>query len=196
MWFDKVLATDASDSQLASAKEHPKIEFRVASAEVSGIESASVDLVTVAQALHWFDIEAFFAEACRVLKPGGILAIWSYARCLVSPECDDIIEKLFAETDAYWPPERQLVDNRYRDIELPVPEIPCQPFEMRLDWTDKEILNYMRTWSGSRRYLAATGRDPVTIFETELEQAWGEGTREVRWPLTLKVGQKRHGGSP
>lgn len=191
--FGRVLATDASEKQIASARPHPNIEFRVATAEASGIEAGSVDLITVAQALHWFDIDGFFAEACRVLKPGGILAIWSYVRCHVNPECDEIIEKLFAETDPYWPPERKLVDDGYEGIELPVPRIPCRSFEMQLDWTAPDLLNYMRTWSGSQRYLNATGRDPVAIFEQELGEAWGDGRRRVTWPLTLKVGQKRHG---
>lgn len=192
-YFSSVLATDASEEQIASAERHPKIRFRVAAAEESGIDAGSVDLITVAQALHWFDIDRFFAEAIRVLKTGGILAVWSYERCTVSPECDKVIQKVFAETDDYWPPERKLVDNRYRDIEMPLPEVESDPFDMRLDWTADELSNYMRTWSGAQRYLKTTGRDAVGLFEPELRKVWGDRRREVCWPLTLKVGQKRHG---
>ena len=110
-----------------------------------------VDLITVAQALHWFDIDRFFAEACHVLKPGGVLAIWSYERSRVNPECNEIIEKAYTETESYWPPERAFVENYYRDITMPMPEIPVESFEMWLDWTADEMLSYMRTWSGSQR---------------------------------------------
>lgn len=189
-YFASVLATDASEKQIASAEPHPKVQFRIAAAEESGLDAESVDLITVAQALHWFDIGRFFAEAIRVLKPGGILAVWSYERCTVNPECDKVIEKVFAETDDYWPPERRLVDNRYRDIEMPLPEVKSDPFEMRLDWTADELSNYMRTWSGSQRYRKTTGRDAVGLFERDLRQAWGDRRREVCWPLTLKICQK------
>jgi len=186
------VATDASDQQIASAEPHRKIEFRVAPAESSGIDAESVDLIAVAQALHWFDIERFFDEACRVLKPGGVLAVWSYERTSLPPECKDIIEKAYTETKPYWPPERKLVENHYRDITMPMPEIPVEPFEMRLDWTADEMLAYMRTWSGSRRYMQEKGSDPIALFEEELQGAWGRASREVRWPLTLKVGRMRH----
>ncbi len=186
------MATDASDQQIASAEPHRKIEFRVAPAESSGIETASVDLITVAQALHWFDIERFFDEACRILKPGGILAIWSYERTRLSGKCKEIIEQAYTETEPYWPPERKLVENHYGDITMPMPEIPVEPFEMRLDWAVEQMLAYMRTWSGTQRYQKAKGSDPIALFEQEFRQAWGAGKRDVRWPLTLKVGRKRH----
>ena len=187
------MATDASDQQIASAELHRKIEYRVARAESSGINTDSVDLITVAQALHWFDIERFFAEACRVLKPGGVLAVWSYERTRLPTECREIIEKAYTETESYWPPERKIVENHYRDITMPMPEIPVEPFEMRLDWTADEMLAHMRTWSGSQRYQQEKGSDPIARFEQELQRAWGRESREVRWPLTLKVGRKRHG---
>lgn len=181
---------DASQEQIASAEPHPKIEFRVATAEDSGIDADSVDLITVAQALHWFDIEHFFAEACRVLKPGGVLAIWAYDRTSLPPECKDIIEKAYTETKSYWAPERRFVENHYRDFTLPMPEIAAKPFEMQLDWTADQMLAYMRTWSGTQRYMRANGSDPIALFEQELKDAWGAGTRDVRWPLFLKVCQK------
>jgi len=186
------VATDASDQQIASAEPHSKIEFRVAPAESSGIDAESVDLITVAQALHWFDIERFFDEACRVLKPGGVLAVWSYERCPVNPECDKVIEKIFAEVEPYWPPERSIVEGHYHSIRLPMPEIPVDAFEMQLDWTADEMLSYMRTWSATQRYMQANGSDPVALNAQELKDQWGSGKRDVRWPLALKVGGKRH----
>ena len=105
----------------------------MALAESSGIDASSVDLITVAQALHWFNIDAFFAEACRILKPGGVLAVWSYERCLVDAECNEVIEQVFGEVEDYWPSEREIVDGHYSSIMMPLPEIPVEAFDMRLD---------------------------------------------------------------
>jgi SAM-dependent methyltransferase len=189
-FFDRVIATDGSEQQIASAEQHPKIEFRVALAETSGIDAGSVDLITVGQALHWFDIDAFFAGACRILKSGGVLAVWSYERCLIGAECNEVIEKVFAEVEDYWPSERDIVDGHYSSITMPLPEIPVDAFEMQLDWTAVEMLAYMRTWSASRRYIQANRSDPVALYEQELQQKWGAGKRDLRWPLTIKVCRK------
>jgi len=140
--------------------------------------------------LHWFNIQAFFAEADRILKPDGILAIWSYARCTVMPECDDVIEKVFAEVEPFWPPERYIVENGYRDIVLPFPEIPVGHFEMVVQWTAAEMLNYMRTWSATQRYRRQHDADPVALYEQALCDCWGTGSRKVAWPMTVRAGRK------
>ena len=140
--------------------------------------------------MHWFDIERFFEEALRVLKPGGVLGVWSYERCRVNPGCNEIIERIFTEVESFWPPVRLIVEDHYRSITLPVPVVPTDQFEMHLAWTAGEMLNYMRTWSATQRYLQANNEDPVALHEEALRQCWGEGRREVRWPLTLKVGRK------
>ncbi len=124
------------------------------------------------------------------MKPGGILAIWSYERCPVDPACDEIIEKIFAEVDAYWPPEREIVEGKYCDITLPMPEVAVEAFEMHLEWTVNEMLSYLRTWSATQRYIQANNADPVALYAQELGEQWGDRRRDVRWPLTLKVGRK------
>ena len=184
------MATDASAEQIAAAEPTDAVEFCVARAEESGLESASVDLITVAQALHWFDVEAFFAEASRVLKRGGVLAFWIYHNCQVDPECDEIIDALFAKVDAFWPTERDIVENDYPDIAMPFTEIPTDEFSMTTEWTAENALNYMRTWSATRRYLAENGNDPCDEFVDELRSRWGNGTHTVSWPLILRVGRK------
>lgn len=125
-----------------------------------------------------------------MLKTDGILAVWSYHHCRVDPHIDHIIERVFHEVDACWPPERELVESRYASVTLPFRELPVGEFAMTSQWTAGQILAYMRTWSASRRYLADTGKDPVDLFEDELQAAWGEGSRRVTWPLVLRVGQK------
>lgn len=188
-FFERVTATDASAGQLAAASPHPQIEYRVASAEASGLEDRSVDLVTVSQALHWFDIDRFFAEAQRVLAPGGVLAVWSYDLCRVEPSCDAVIDEVYQALDEFWPPERRIVEARYAGIEMPLPEIAAPDLEMVHAWTADDILGYMRTWSAYRRCLEATGIDAVAKGEGRLRAAWRGGVREVRWPLALRIGR-------
>ena len=144
----------------------------------------------VAQALHWFDIDRFFAEAMRVLKPGGVLAVWCYVRGNVDSSCDETIEKIFAEIEPHWPPEREIVDDRYQSITLPVAEMPAEEFFMDASWTADDMLGYIRTWSASQRYLAASGKESTALWDDELRQRWGPDARMVSWPITLKAGIK------
>ena len=187
--FARVVATDASATQIAAAESAAKLEFRTAPAENSGLDDASVDLITVAQALHWFDMPAFFEEARRVLKTGGLLAVWCYERNRVDESCDRVISRMFAEVEDFWPPERDIVENHYRDIEMPFTELSVPRFDMTASWTVDDILGYFRTWSAARRYQRQRGTDPFLGLEGELRQAWGRQRREVRWPLTLRLGR-------
>ena len=185
--FNAVIATDASAEQIASAEPQAGMQFRVAPAEASGLASNSVDLVTVAQALHWFDADQFFAETIRVLKPGGVLAFWCYTHSNTDPDCDEIVRKVFAEVESYWPPERAIVEGKYESIVSPLPEFAADQFSMEVSWSAKDALDYMRTWSATRRYIEDRGADPTAIFASELRTTWGDGRRSVRWPITLRV---------
>lgn len=189
-FFARVIATDASASQIAAAEPMDKLEVRQATAEHSGLDDDSVDLVTVAQALHWFHIANFFTESRRVLRAGGVLAFWCYARNRVNSDCDPIISRMFAEVEDFWPPERAIVENHYRDIEMPFEELATPSFDMSVLWTADDMLGYFRTWSASQRYLHEHNADPVATIESDLRLAWGPERREVRWPLVLRVGRK------
>ena len=187
--FDRVIATDASAQQIETAERHERVEYRVALAEQSGLAASSVDLVTVAQALHWFDIARFFSEARRVLKPRGIIAIWAYTFLSVEPEVDVMIDRFYRETTGpFWPPERELVESGYRNIELPFEELKPPPFQIETTWTRNQLLGYLRTWSATKRFIAARGFDPVDQLDEELKRHWPEGARVVRWPLHLRIG--------
>jgi len=188
--FERVIATDASAEQIEAAPARPDIEFRVAPAENSGIAATSVDLVTVAQALHWFDIPAFFDETTRVLKPGGLLAAWSYEKASVNAIIDPILDTIFDDVEDYWPPERDIVMNRYRDITFPWPEVEVPPISMTESWVVDQMLGYCRTWSASKRYQLDRGVDHVANHEPDLRQAWGEGSRVVNWPLTIRAARR------
>ncbi|HKJ07730.1 MAG TPA: class I SAM-dependent methyltransferase [Gammaproteobacteria bacterium] len=188
--FHEVIATDASAQQLSHAPRRSGIAYRVAGAEESGIETGSVDLVTVAQALHWFDRERFYAEVAGVLKPGGVLAVWSYNLLQISPELDRLIGRLYGDiVGGYWPAQRRLVEDGYRSLDLPFPELSPPAFEMVAHWSLGRLMSYLGSWSAVQRYKDAKGPDPVALIADRLRAAWGsEEHRAVRWPLALRVG--------
>lgn len=186
--FEHVVATDASGAQIDAAIAHPGVTYRVAAAEDSQIDAGSIDLITVGQALHWFDLERFFAEAERVLVREGVLAAWCYELCKVSEGCDAVVDELYAGILAgFWPPERRLIEERYTGINMPGRPLESREFAMGVTWTVVDMLGYLRTWSGSARYQRVHGDDPVSKIEPALRAEWGAGRRSVRWPLTLLV---------
>lgn len=188
--FQRVVASDASATQIAAASGADNIEFRVASAVASGLADASVDLITVAQALHWFDIERFFAEAERVLKPTGVLAVWCYGMCMIEPACDRIVHGLYDRLSPWWPPERRIVERGYSDIQMPFDAIDCPRFAMTVEWSAGDMLDYVATWSASQHCLRETDEDPVQAIAGPLRTAWGSARRAVHWPLYLKAARR------
>jgi SAM-dependent methyltransferase len=187
-YFESVVATDASSAQIDAAIAHPGVTYRVAAAEDSQLDADSIDLITVGQALHWFDHERFFTEARRVLRKDGVLAAWCYELCSVSEACDAAVDKLYREiVGDFWPPERRLIEVGYADIAMPGRSLESPEFQMRVSWTVADMLGYLRTWSGCARYRQAHGDDPVLQIEAALRDAWGAGPRTVQWPLTLLV---------
>ncbi|QKT04744.1 class I SAM-dependent methyltransferase [Ectothiorhodospiraceae bacterium 2226] len=189
--FPRVLATDASAAQIAQAQAHPRIAYRVARAEASGLADASVDLLTVAQALHWFDLPAFYAEARRVLKPHGVIAVWTYgAFRFESRALDALMQDFYANTlGPYWPPARVHVETGYRRLAFPFEEFGAPAFTLDARLTREALLGYLGTWSAVGRFKAQRGWDPVEELATQLDAVWGEAVEHsVRWPLKLRVG--------
>jgi SAM-dependent methyltransferase len=190
--FDRVIATDASEKQIASAQPHERVEYCVAPAENSGIRSATIDLIMVAQALHWFDLDRFYAEARRVLKPDGVLAASAYNLLQIEPAIDKIVNRYYYEVvGPFWPPERKLVEN-FGDLPFPFPETKAPSFEMTALLNLEQLMGYLRTWSATQRFIAANRRDPLEEIYDELRSAWGEAQQlhRVVWPVTLRVGIK------
>jgi ubiquinone/menaquinone biosynthesis C-methylase UbiE len=191
----RVIATDASAAQLTAATPHPRVAYRVAPAEASGLDANSVDLITVAQALHWFDLGLFYPEVERVTKPGGVLAAWCYTLARITADVDRVIERFYGDVvGPYWPKERRHVESAYRDLPFPFPELPSPPpLAMALEWALDDLLGYVRTWSPVKIFADERGYDPVREIVPELEAAWGprKTRRTVRWPLHVRIGRVR-----
>lgn len=167
-----VIASDLALSQIASMPHHPRIQRYVARAESSGLPDHSVDLITVAQAMHWFDVDAFHREVHRILKPNGIIAVWTYALLSGTPELTEIIHRLYHHTTPWWPADRAHVDNHYANLAFPYQHIEFTPPPMIMHYTLEQLLGYLRTWSGVQRYLKDQGHDPVALFVDDFTAAW------------------------
>ncbi len=188
--FKKVIATDPSEKQIANANPAQNIQYSVGSAEKSGLESHSINLITVAQAFHWMKQDEFFAETKRILKPGGVLAFWCYQLAEVTPEVDASVLKLYTGTlGPYWEKERKLVDEGYRQVKVPFKELCPPQFEILMDWSLEHFAGYLSTWSGLQTYIKKNQSNPLKAFYPELKILWGDGKREVRWKISLRAFQ-------
>ncbi len=188
--FDRVVATDASEKQITNAEPHERVEYRMVAAEESGIQSGTVDLIMVAQALHWFDLDRFYDEVRRVLKKNSVLAASAYNLLHVEPAIDEVINRYYYEVvGPFWPPERVLIE-KFEELPLPFSEIQAPSFEMIAQWNPEHLLGYLRSWSATQRFIAANKRDPLEAIADDLRAAWGDPgqMRKVVWPLILRVG--------
>jgi SAM-dependent methyltransferase len=190
--FAMVRATDPSVEQLAHAAAHPRVVYAVGRESESGLPDASAGLVTAAQAAHWFDLDAFYAEARRVLAPGGVIAVWCYGAMQVDATVDPLLAWFYDERiGRYWPPERRLVDAAFTTLPFPFPSIEAPRFDMLATMSRDDLLGYVATWSAVARAREVEGTDPVAELAERLEPQWSRDAppRVVRWPLGIRVGQ-------
>jgi SAM-dependent methyltransferase len=193
-----VIATDASKKQISNAEPHERVEYRVAPAENSGICPGTIDLIMVAQALHWFDLDRFYDEARRVLRPDGILAASAYNLLHIAPAIDAVVNRYYYEVvGPFWPPERKLVE-QFADLRFPFQTIDPPRFEMTASWDLDHLLGYLGTWSSTQRFIATKGNDPLEQITDDLRTAWGDPrrVRNVTWPLCVRVGRKPTSSDP
>ena len=193
--FDHVVATDASASQVANAEPHDRVEYRTAAAEESGMRNASVDLITVAQAAHWLDLDRFYAEAQRVARRNGVLALVTYGVLHVEGDDVEAVAQWFYYDviRQYWPPERQHVEAGYRTLTFPFAELAAPPLDIEVSWRLSDLTGYVDTWSAVREAEKQVGRAPIDDFARRLAAVWGdpETRRAVTWPLSLRIGRVR-----
>jgi SAM-dependent methyltransferase len=190
--FASVFATDPSAAQIAQAHAPGNVAFAVEPAERSSLADASVDAICVAQALHWFDRAQFFTECARVLRPGGVLVAWGYQDIEPPPQLVDAFAAFRDDIDAYWPPERALVDAAYADFEWPFAKLGVPAFTMAVDWPLPRLLGYFASFSAVKRYREATGRDPVAAHAAAIASAWGDadGLLRLHWPIFVHARRK------
>jgi len=190
--FDGVVATDASADQITHATPHPRISYRVERAEDIDLDANSLDLVTVAIAAHWFDFDAFYQAVRRVLKPGGVIAVWTYHLPAIEPAIDRLLTRYYQEVLAgYWPDRFRYVDARYRTLPFPFTEVSPPEFEMLTDWTLPQVAGFLSSWSATRQYVEAHKQHPLEAIWQEFTGLWGdpERTKTLHWPLNIRVGR-------
>ncbi len=190
-YFNAVVATDPSVAQLANAAQVDGVFYLAATAEQSPLQSRSAQLVSVAQALHWFDLPRFYEEANRVLVPGGLLAVWSYGLINIDTLAP-AIGRFYSETlGPWWPKERSTVESGYATLPFPYAELRAPAFRMEASWTLDQLEGYLNSWSAVTRCTAATGTSPVPDFVREIEGVWGTASevRTVTWPLQVRAGR-------
>lgn len=191
-YFDEVMGVDPSDSQIQNAKSHPKIQYQVSTAEQLPEGLRDLDLITVAQAAHWFDLPRFYQEVTRVLAPDGVLALISYGVMQVDEAIRARVHQFYDnEIGPYWPAERKLVDEGYQTIEFPFQEMSVTPMEIELEWGLEEMMGYISTWSAVKKAKDLGQGDLLTAFYDDMCDLWGDASQKKRfiWPINMRVGK-------
>jgi len=191
-YFERVYATDASAEQISRAHTHENVEYHVEPAEHTSLEDGSVDLITVAVAVHWFNFDEFYREVRRVLKPDGILAVWTYSLTEISPEVDQVVRQYYYQTlQGCWPERIHYLEEKYETLPFPFEEITAPPFAMEKDLNLAQYAGFLDSWSATQRFKEKNGHHPLEIIWGQLSTAWGNENevRLVRWPLYFRIGR-------
>ena len=190
--FKSVYATDLSASQLENAPRKDNLNYSVQLAEKTNFQNNQFDLITVAQAIHWFDFEKFYAEVNRTLKPEGIFAVIGYGLLTISPKVDEVIHHFYNDIiGSYWDEERKYIEENYKTIPFPFEEISNPDFQIKVKWSAEDVLNYLNTWSAVKHYEKAKNESPLLKIEKDLKTVWRDEKREVSFPVLLRVGKKK-----
>lgn len=190
-FFQKIVATDASASQISHAKRLPNIEYRVTKAQASGLPEHSTHLITVAQAIHWFDIEKFYQEVRRVSHE-AVIAVWGYGLLKISQPLDERIQHFYSHTvGSYWDQERKHLDNAYRSIPFPFQRIESPNFILQCSWNLNDLLGYLATWSSVQKFIQLEKSNPVEKLALDLNKLWGSPweSKKIYWDIYLMVGK-------
>ncbi len=191
-YFEKVYATDASANQLANAVKKENIFYSVENADQTSFENNKFDLITVAQAIHWFDFEKFYEQARRTLKQESLIVVFGYNLMRINKEIDFIIDDFYKNIiGPYWDAERKYVDENYRTIPFPFKEIKTPDFMSEYEWTFEEVTGYLNTWSAVQHFISKNNQNPVGEIIEPLKKAWGgDQKRKVSFPIFMRAGRK------
>jgi hypothetical protein len=190
--FSRIEATDISDRQLAQAVQHPSIHYSQSPETQTTFEDNTFDLITVAQAYHWFSFDGFHQEATRVSRPGAIVAVWGYGLITTPDEqLEDRIRSFYTSTvGQYWDPERKYVDESYQTIPFPFTALPSREFNIHMQWSRIDLLGYLNTWSSVQHFIKANGYNPIGQWAETISPAWkAEETRQFTFPLFCRIGK-------
>lgn len=193
-YFQQIVATDASEKQITHAFQHDRIRYQVTPAEHTSLEANSVDLITVGQALHWFNFELFYQEVQRVLKPSGAIAVWCYGLFTIpsgTAPLQQTLQEYYQAIESFWPEQRELVEKQYQTIPFPFAEVSPPSFSMTCEWNVDQLIGYLGTWSATQRFIQQQGIDAIAELSQCIIQAWGSPseTKLISWPLSLRVGK-------
>jgi hypothetical protein len=191
--FKKVYATDISEQQLSRAVRKPNIQYSIQPAEKTGFPDNQFDLVTVGQAIHWFDFDRFYAEVTRTSRPGAVMAAIGYTYPVVNANVDALLERFNREIlSDYWEPERQYIEDNYRTLPFPFEEIDAPAFEAAYEWDAERYIGFLRSWSPVQQYITEHGKDPVDQVAEDLRKAWPDQAGiSIRFPVLLRLGRVR-----
>ncbi|WP_299990132.1 class I SAM-dependent methyltransferase [uncultured Pontibacter sp.] len=192
-FFDQVVATDISENQLKNAVQQPNISYRVEQAEQASLPDHAMDLVVVAQAVHWFDFDRFYQEVERVLKPDGLIAVIGYGLLSTHSSLDKVIRYFYSEVlEGYWDPERSYLDEGYRTIPFPFQEVELPQFSSSYTWTPEDLIGYLNTWSAVKHYEKQQGHNPVQLIEKQIREAFERETTTVIFNILTRAGKVHH----
>lgn len=189
--FKKIIGIDISQNQIDHAVQKENIEYRIASAETSGLPVDSFDLITVGQAAHWFDHTKFYQEVNRLLKSNGVLAVIGYGLVEISSEVDEVVNEIYSDVlGTYWDPERKYIDEEYKTLPFPMKYVKRTEFTSTLEWTFDHLLGYLQTWSAVQHFLKKNDRNIVLEYREKLQESWGNiETRKVTFRLFVLTGR-------
>jgi len=189
-YFKEVYGTDISAKQLQNATPAPNLIYKEGSAEDTGFKNEQFSLITVAQAIHWFEFDTFYAEVKRILKPDGIFAVMGYGLFSTNPETDIIINHFYKDIiGSYWDTERRYIDENYTTIPFPFKEINTKKFTNHFTWTFEQLTGYLETWSAVQHYIKQNGTNPIDLICDDLQASWGNSDKQVTFPLLLRIGK-------
>ena len=189
-YFDKVYAIDISTKQLDNAIQKDNIIYSEQPAEHTNFSDKQFDLITVAQAIHWFDFDAFYKEVYRILKPDGVFAVLGYGQFSMNPDSNRIVTDFYENTiGPYWDPERIYVDENYTTIPFPFEELEAKQFSIEFTWEFEHLIGYLDTWSAVQHYIKKNGTNPIDSIREELKASWEKGDKKVYFPLLLRIGK-------